>query len=402
MKVLWLAPYPHPLDAQAHPVPWVGALAHLLQQRPEVELTILNWTHRLTTPTDTFERDGIRFIYLKTPSVRADILTFYQRRIALVRAYLRTHCHEYDLLHLHGSELQLPAMTAGLPVPQLLTVQGLVSQYPRFVPGLVSWLKVLWTMAGYYERRYLPAIHHFSCRTHWDKALVRRLSPGCTVYHNWEVIRPAFFRAPGPLPAGRPQVVFVGGTQVMKGFREVLMAFDLLRQRLDVQLAIAGTADAAAVQTAVALARLRHIGPADVVCCGVLGAPELARVFAESVCLLHPSYVDNSPNSVCEAQAAGLPVVASDVGGVRSLVEDEVTGLLCTLAPANIAAQALRLLSDGALRQRLVTQAAAVARQRHDPATIVARTLAIYKAVLRDPHKQPAARLKQLYSKVLS
>ncbi|TPG65569.1 glycosyltransferase family 4 protein [Hymenobacter nivis] len=392
MKILWLAPYPHPLDAQAHPVPWVGALADLLKQEPGVTLTILNWTHRLAVPVEEFERDGIRFIYLRTPTVRTDILTLYRRRIALVKAYLRTHCRAYDLLHLHGSELQLPAMTAGLPVPQLLTVQGLVSQYPRFVPGLVSWRKVLWTLAGRYERRYLPAIHHFSCRTHWDQALVQRLSPGCTVHHNWEVIRPAFFRAPGPRPTGRPRVAFIGGTQVMKGFHEVLAAFDLLRQHLDVQLVVAGTDDLAAVLAAAAAAGLHRIGPADVVCCGVLGAPALAELFAEAVCLLHPSYVDNSPNSVCEAQAAGLPVVASDVGGVRSLVEHEVTGLLCTLAPASIAAQALRLLTDGALHQRLATQAAAVAHQRHDPATIVARTLAIYQAVLRDFHQQPAAK----------
>ncbi len=390
MKVLWLAPYPHPLDAQAHPVPWVGALADLLKQQPGVELTVLNWTHRLAAPVDEFERAGIRFIYLKTPSVRVDILTLYRRRIALVKAYLRAHCHEYDLLHLHGSELQLPAMTAGLPVPQLLTVQGLVSQYPRFVPGVVSWLKVLWTLAGRYERRFLPAIHHFSCRTHWDTALVQKLSPGCTVHHNWEVIRPAFFRAPGPLPAGRPQVVFMGGTQVMKGFREVLAAFDLLRQQLDVQLVIAGAADAAAVQAAVAAAGLRHIGPADVVCRGVLGAPALAQLFAESVCLLHPSYVDNSPNSVCEAQLAGLPVVAANVGGVSSLITDGETGLLCDLNPATIAEQALRLLHDGALWQRIAAQGQALARQRHDPATIVQRTLAIYQAVLHAFHGVPA------------
>ena len=101
-------------------------------------------------------------------------------------------------------------------------MQGLVSQHPPHVPGLVSWLKVLWTLAGYYERRYLPAIHHFSCRTHWDKALVRLLSPGCAVHHNWEVLRPAFFQPAAGAPVGRPQLVFMGGTQVMKGFREVL------------------------------------------------------------------------------------------------------------------------------------------------------------------------------------
>ncbi len=393
MRILWLAPYPHPLDAGAHPVPWVGALAELVCRQPGVELTILHWTATIAGPVDEFARDGIRFIYLKTPSVRRDILSLYRRRIALVRAYLQAHQGEYDLLHLHGSELQLPAMTAGLPVPQLLSVQGIVSEYPRFVPNPFSILKVLWTLAGYYERRYLPAIHHFSCRTHWDKALVQQLSPGCTIYHNWEIIRPAFFRGPErteSAPAARPQVVFMGGTQVMKGFREVLAALDLLRRQADVKLVVAGRAGAAAVRAEVRRAGLRHVGPADVECRGTLSADELVRLFGDSLCLLHPSYVDNSPNSVCEAQLAGLPVVAADVGGVSSLIDDGETGLLCTLAPASIARQALRLLRDGALRQRIAGQAASTARRRHDPAVIVPRTLAIYQAVLRAFHGAPA------------
>lgn len=390
MKLLWLAPWPHPLDVDAHPVPWVGALADLLRQQPGVELTVLHWTAKIENSVEEFTRAGIRFIYLRVPSVRIDILTLYQRRIALVRAYLRRHARHYDLLHLHGSELQLPAMTAGLPLPQLLTVQGLVSQYPPYVPQTMSWLKVLWTLAGYYEQRYLPAIHHFSCRTHWDQTLVRQLSPGCTVYHNWEVIRHEFFGPRRPAaPVGRPQVLFMGGTQVMKGFREVLAALDLVRQQVDVRLVIAGQATAAEVLAAVQRARLRHVGPADVVCRGLLSAAELVQLFGESQCLLHPSYVDNSPNSVCEAQVAGLPVIAANVGGVRSLIEDEATGLLCTLAPASIARQVLRLLGDAALGSRLAQQAATVARLRHDPALIVARTLAIYQGVLQAFHRAP-------------
>jgi glycosyltransferase involved in cell wall biosynthesis len=384
MKILWLAPYPHPLDVQAHPVPWIGALADQLRRAPDLELTILHWTNKITTKTDDFKRDGIQYIYLQMPSVRADILTLYQWRIAIVRTWLRRHAAGYDLLHLHGSELQLPTMTAGLPQPQLLSVQGLVSQYQPFVPSWRSWLKVLWTLAGYYERRYLPSIHYFTCRTHWDQALVRQLSPGCTVYHNWEVIRPEFFCPPTlAAPAtGRPQLVFVGGTQVMKGFRELLAAFDLIRQQVDAVLIITGVARPAEVWHAVRQADLQHIGSADIECRPLLTARELTQLYSESVALLHPSYVDNSPNSVCEAQVAGLPVVATDVGGVRSLVEDEVTGLLCTLAPGSIAAQALRLLCDPALRQRLATQATAVARTRHDPAVIVARTLEIYRLLL--------------------
>ena len=392
MRILWLAPYPHPLETGGHPVPWVGALADLLQRQPNVELTVLNWTHRIAEPIDEFERDGLRFIYLKTPSVRQDILGLYRRRIAIVRAYLQAHCHEYDLLHLHGSELQLPAMTAGLPVPQLLSVQGVVSEYAKLVPGLVSLLKVLWTLAGYYERRYLPAIHHFSCRTHWDQAVTARLSPGCTIHHNWEALRPEFFAAagrPAPASTARPQALFVGGNQVMKGFKEMLVAFDEIRRTVDMQLVIVGRLtpdDVADVARRYGLAR---IGPDSVACRPFQDAAGLAALLRESFCLLHPSYIDNSPNSVCEAQLVGLPVVASAVGGVGSLITEGETGLLCTLDPATLARQVLRLCHDPALHRRIAWQAQALARERHHPNTILQRTLAIYQAVRR-PVGQPA------------
>jgi len=391
MKVLWLAPFPHPLETNGHPVPWVGALADLLSQRPEIELTILNWTHRIAEPVDEFDRNGIHFIYLRTPTVRHDILTLYQRRIRIMRAYLRAHCHRYDLLHLHGSELQLPAMTAGLPVPMLLSVQGIVSQYPRFVPDPFSILKGLWTMAGFYERRYLPAVPNFSCRTDWDKTVTARLSPKATIYHNWEALRPEFFAAAdhlAPVPTPRPQALFVGGNQVMKGFKEMLIAFNEVHQIVDMQLVIVGRVAPADVMAVARQHGLTHLGPENVACRPFLDAAGLAALMRESFCLLHPSYIDNSPNSVCEAQLVGLPVVAANVGGVGSLITEGQTGLFCDRDPATLARQVLRLHHDPALHRRIARQAQALARQRHAPATIVQRTLDIYRAIVR-PVEQP-------------
>ncbi|HEX8328296.1 MAG TPA: glycosyltransferase family 4 protein [Hymenobacter sp.] len=386
MKILWLAPFPHPLDTAAHPVPWVGTLANLLKQVPGIELTVLNWTPRLTAPVEEFDRDGMHFIYLKTPPVRQDILTLYRRRIAIVREYLQAHAHAYDLLHLHGSELQLPAMTAGLAVPMLLSVQGIVSVYARHVPDPLSMLKFLWTLAGFYERRYLPTVHHFLCRTHWDKAHTARLSPGCTIYHNWETLRPEFFAAaerPKPTLLARPQVLFVGGSQAIKGFKEALLTFDRIRQAADLRLVIVGRLGDDEVQAVVQRHRLRHIAPESVECRRFQTAAELAALCRESFCLLHPSYIDNSPNSVCEAQLMGLPVVATDVGGVASLITEGETGLLAPLDPAALARQVLRLYHDRALHRRIAAKAQALARQRHDPATILERTLDAYRAVLQ-------------------
>jgi glycosyltransferase involved in cell wall biosynthesis len=78
---------------------------------------------------------------------------------------------------------------------------------------------------------------------------------------------------------------------------------------------------------------------------------------------------------------AGLPVVASNVGGVSSLVEDGTTGLLSDLNPRNLADRVLQLHDDPALRRRLASQAMAVAHTRHNPTTVLDRTLEIYRAI---------------------
>jgi glycosyltransferase involved in cell wall biosynthesis len=389
-RVLWLAPWPYQYHAYMHPVPWIVSLAERLAALPEdIHLTIVNWEEGLATPEERFERNGIQFIFLKTPRSRTDILTLYRWRVSHIADWLRRNYDQYDLIHLHGSELQLPAMVAGLPqhsIPVLLSVQGLVSECVKYVPEM-SWYKALWTLAGYYERRYLPYIHHFICRTDWDKAHVARLSPGANIYHNWEILRAEFYEAaqlPLPVPdtAHQPRILFVGGHQVMKGFREALAVFAQLRSHIPgLRLVVAGTVGVKEWTEETQRAHLSGQAADEVERIGFQTAAQLAELCRTCFCLLHPSYIDNSPNTVCEAQIAGLPVVASDVGGLRSLITDGQTGLLSSLKTSDLATQVLRLYHHPALRHRLAAAARAEAQRRHDPATIVQRTLELYRTL---------------------
>ncbi|AIZ63609.1 hypothetical protein PK28_07735 [Hymenobacter sp. DG25B] len=381
-KVLWMAQFPYPGAGMGHPAPWVAALAAALQKQPEIELTILDWHPGLSKPIDEFDKDGMHFIYLRAPSFRQDLLTLYTQRVHVARQYLRRHHQAYDVLHLHGSEWQLPAVVPGLERPVVLSVQGVITEYLRYLPQTWSRLGLSWKIGEFYERRYLPTVHEFICRTAWDKALMAKLSPGARIHHNWEMMRPEFYE-PEPEPATevRPQVLFTGGNQRMKGFTEVVAAYALIRQQSPLKLVMAGRVTLEEVNQEARKLGIAPFTAAEVECVGFCNAAQLAALMRQSFCLLHPSYIDNSPNTVCEAQLLGLPVVATHVGGVPDLIEPDKTGLLSDLAPRSLAAQVLRLYHSPELAHMLRQESRLVAAHRHDRETIVRRTIDIYHTI---------------------
>ena len=77
------------------------------------------------------------------------------------------------------------------------------------------------------------------------------------------------------------------------------------------------------------------------------------------------SLSEGIPLSLIEGMAQGLPVVSTDVGGVREVVTEGGNGLLCPVGDATAIASALgRLADDGAFRQRLGQDGRQAARER--------------------------------------
>lgn len=86
---------------------------------------------------------------------------------------------------------------------------------------------------------------------------------------------------------------------------------------------------------------------------------------------------------VLEAQAAGIPVIASNVGGVPDLVENEVTGILTDPSRPETMPKALaRLLDNPELASRLAEEGRRQAKARFHPRAIAERHLEIYREVI--------------------
>jgi glycosyltransferase involved in cell wall biosynthesis len=95
------------------------------------------------------------------------------------------------------------------------------------------------------------------------------------------------------------------------------------------------------------------------------------------------SHWEGSPIAVLEAMSAGLPVVATAVGGVPGIVSDGETGVLVPPgAPDALAAQVLGLLRDPERARRLGEAGKARALARHRVETLCDGVQRIYREVL--------------------
>ena len=111
---------------------------------------------------------------------------------------------------------------------------------------------------------------------------------------------------------------------------------------------------------------------------------EKLKVWLRGAALLAlPSLEDNCPMTVLEAAAAGVPVVAANVGGVPDLIEDGKTGLLCDpLDAASMGGAVEKILTRPELARALAVEANRQAQARFHPAVIARRHLEIYREVL--------------------
>ena len=385
MNVLWLAAAPHPSKLGGHPVPWITTLANKLVAKGDTKITILSYNSHIDQDEEVVHQ-GVKYIFLKVPQDKWDVFSGFSGRIKRVQNYLKDIASQYDVMHIHGAEQQYHVIGSVVNIPKVLSAQGFTREYYKHLPKRPEYRHLAWLVAGYYEKQYLPTVKHFICRTHWDKAVVRMLHPKAVIHHNWELLRPEFYTPMRPsVDKPNDTVLFVGGDNYIKGIREALQTVDLLRKESPVRLIVTGSGSKESILKLASGLSLQKVDASVIEHRGMLTGAELWETYHEAFCLLHPSYIDNSPNSVCEAQLSGLPVVASDVGGVSSLVESFKTGMLTSLEVPNIAQAVEELRLNGALHDSLAKQAREISLERFDQQQIVSTTESIYHQVLANP-----------------
>lgn len=196
------------------------------------------------------------------------------------------------------------------------------------------------------------------------------------------VIRPAIdierFRRASPVPASPHapfRLVTVARLHWIKGLDDLLNALAVLRRTHEATLDIVGDGPESEALRFRAVA----LGLGDAVhFAGAVGPDRVRAALEQSDAFVLTSLSEGISNAVLEAMALDLPVVSTDVGGMREVITDGVDGLLVPPGdPAALAAALARLIADDELRlditgagaERVRTQFT-LARQRSELASL--------------------------------
>ena len=120
--------------------------------------------------------------------------------------------------------------------------------------------------------------------------------------------------------------------------------------------------------------------------------PEVRPLYDLLDLVLLPSRIEGCSQSLLEAMALGMPVIASAAGGNLDLVSPETDGLLVPpLDPHAWASAIERVLGDPALARSLGDAARRTARETFSLTRTVERTLALYRSLVPSAPLAPAA-----------
>ncbi|MFH1430143.1 MAG: glycosyltransferase [Candidatus Uhrbacteria bacterium] len=119
-------------------------------------------------------------------------------------------------------------------------------------------------------------------------------------------------------------------------------------------------------------------------CWGRLSSEEVLERLAEASILVVPSrWYENAPYVVLEAMQLGIPVIASNIGGLPELVRDNVTGRLVAPGDARVLEDTIAQLYGNSIQRRTFGERArAIVESEYGPITHIERLSSLYASLL--------------------
>jgi glycosyltransferase involved in cell wall biosynthesis len=421
MNVLWITNIQFPATCQKLGIPphagggWMYSLAMELIKQEGIILSI-----GTVYDGKSFQKYVINsIVYYLVPKSKPN--TQYDK--TLEAHWLRiTEQFNPDIIHIHGTEYAhgLACIRACPNRRFVISIQGLVSVYSEYYFAGINPMEIArhitvndlkmrntifhgkkrYAKRGNLESDAIRSTRNIIGRTSWDYAHIKKINPDAEYHLCNEVLRKSFYNSTKWCKDQKTNYsIFLSqGEYPIKGLHQVLKALSLVRGYYpQVQLRIAGS-DVTQSKTWVDKLRISGYGSYlrslirklklndHVKFIGTLSEERMVEEYRNAHVFICPSSIENSPNSLGEAQIIGTPCVASFVGGVPDMIKDGETGLLYRFEEyAMLANNILRIFRDNSLAADLSEKCMKAAELRHDRDAIKSQIIEIYTQIIKIP-----------------
>lgn len=321
-----------------------------------------------------------------------------------------------DIIHVWGTEkVQSYAMLMAVKDTNfidktVISIQGLISIYQYHYMAGLPWnaqLTFTWrdivrkdtiileklemASRGEFEKKAIKLAKHSIGRTSWDYICAKLINPSIKYHFNNETLRDSFYKHEWNLQNCVRHSIFISQAQYpIKGFHFVLEAVYFLKEKYpNIKVFVAGSRNPFTIDfkpmgyTAYLTKKAKKLGVYDLVkYVGNLTEQEMCEQMLRAHVFVSASAIENSPNSVGEAMLLGVPIVASNVGGTKDMLRDEIEGFLYQYdAPYMLAGYIDKIFSNDSLAEFLSNNSKKHAKITHDPEKNYKELIDIYNKI---------------------
>lgn len=417
MKVLWvsLVKFPPLCECLGEQAPahcgWMYSSAKaMLKEMPEVQLGVIVYSYGKRY--ERYEIDGVTYYLI--PTRRIDRTS--KKQIAACKKAIMDFLP--DLIHIHGTEHSLAKAVCVANVSNIrmvANIQGLAGPYMRYADGGFSlwdkWTNI--TLLDFYRGTFLLNAkrsfkHRAECenyvlthitdiigRTQWDHDHVMTVNPQLRYHFMNETLRDSFYEEPRwNYTRCKKHTIFVSNSgSALKGAHQVLKALPIILQQYpDTVVNFCGSSVMSDNLKDILRFQGYHLYLRRLVkrlhlqehvrFLASLSEAQMKQQFLDANVYVLPSAIENSPNSLCEAQILGTPVVASYCGGTPTLLTDGQTGYFYRYEEYEMLAQIVMRLFEQDDFIHLSSAEMEVARNRHNREQNACRLAEIYYHIM--------------------
>lgn len=412
MKVLWLTPMPSMfknINESFIGSGWISALEETFRKN-NVELRVA-----FSSQSVEYKKHiDKNFIYYELPVYKYKRqINNYIRKLfnvieneKIVLSGIKKVIEDYnpDIIQIWGTENPLGLVAKISEIPQIIHFQGnLTVYYHKYYSAYskkqlhsiakpMEWLKK--SSFIYHDRFYKKKVlreqeifricKNVFGRTDWDRRITKVLAPQANYFHCEEALRGVFYKGIWVPPKNEKFVIVsVFRDNIYKGLETVYQTSELLtNNKVNFEWRIIGI-DQNSISARLERRYLSLNKKVPVKLLGGKRVNELLNELQKANILVHPSHIDNSPNSVCEAMLLGIPIITTCAGGIPSLIEDKKSGYLIQDGdPWAMAGTIMEVIKNYNEAIALGENAKNIAKKRHNSDSIFNYILNTYKTLI--------------------